>query len=433
MGLTLVYIGAAVGAVPAASLRALAGGGAVFVPAGLDDELRAAIGEAAGPAEGRLLEIDAADTAALDEIAAAAAAGPLAVALAGPQAPRLARALRARAAAASPALETATVPAAPAFDDLLLGQELVSLKRIVDVLRVECPWDREQTAGDIVSYTLEETYELVDAVARDDLGDVHGELGDLLLQVVILAMMQAEREAGDLGSITHDIVAKLIRRHPHIFAGARADTAAEVKGRWEQIKREQEGREGVFHDVPAALPALLRAQKLQQRAAAVGFDWPSAAAAFPKIAEEHEELAELFAEAAGAAGPEAGSAGAGGLRDGAAGAGVAGVGAEHDSSDVAATADGFVGPDAPDPSRHDPRVRHEVGDLLFAVVNVARLLHVDPELALREAAGRFERRVTAAAALAAAEGVDWAAVGLPEQEAYYQRAKALEAGGETAG
>ncbi|MEE4275070.1 MAG: MazG family protein [Thermoleophilia bacterium] len=435
MGLTLVYIGAAAGAVPAASLRALAGGGAVVVPAGLDDELRTALDEAADSGEARLLEIDAADGAALDEILAAAAAGPVAVALAGPQAPRLARALRARAAAASPALETTTVPAAPAFDDLLLGQELVSLKRIVDVLRVECPWDREQKASDIVSYTLEETYELVDAVARDDLADVHGELGDLLLQVVILAMMQAEREAGDLGSITHDIVAKLIRRHPHIFAGARADTAAEVKGRWEQIKREQEGREGVFHDVPAALPALLRAQKLQQRAAAVGFDWPSAAAAFPKIAEEHEELAELFAEAAGAAGPEAGSAGANVSEDGAAGAGGAtgAGGTTAASSDVAATAETAVDSGAPDPSRHDPRVRHEVGDLLFAVVNVARLLHVDPELALREAADRFERRVTAAAALAAAEGVDWAGVGLPEQEAYYQRAKALEAGGETAG
>ncbi|HSL94533.1 MAG TPA: nucleoside triphosphate pyrophosphohydrolase [Thermoleophilia bacterium] len=409
MGLTLVYIGAAAGAVPAASLRALVGGGAVFVPAGLDDELRVAIGEAADPGEGRLLEIDAADPAAIDEIMAAATAGPVSLALAGPQAPRLARALRASAAAASPALEIATVPAVPAFDDLLLGQELVSLKRIVDVLRVECPWDREQKAGDIVSYTLEETYELVDAVARDDLADVHGELGDLLLQVVILAMMQAEREAGDLGSITHDIVAKLIRRHPHIFADARADTAAEVKGRWEQIKREQEGREGVFHDVPAALPALLRAQKLQQRAAAVGFDWPSAAAAFPKIAEEHEELAELFAEAAGAGGTTAAS------------------------SDIVATAETAVDPGTPDPSRRDPRVRHEVGDLLFAVVNVARLLHVDPELALREAADRFERRVTAAAAIAAAEGVEWTGVGLPEQEAYYQRAKALEAGGETAG
>ena len=148
---------------------------------------------------------------------------------------------------------------------------------------------------------------------------------------------------------------------------------------------------------PRSPPSFRRASCSSARPS-VGFDWDSAAEAFPKIAEEHAELAELFAEAA-----------AGGL----------------------AVADG----DAPapgaaptrDPDRHDPRVAHEVGDLLFATVNVARLLHVDPELALREASRRFERRVTAAAALAAAEGRDWSALDLPLQEEYYQRAKAGEA------
>ena len=130
-------------------------------------------------------------------------------------------------------------------------------------------------------------------------------------------------------------------------------------------------------------PPCLQARKLQQRASSVGFDWDSAAEGFPKIAEEHDELAELFAEAAAAA-------------------------------------------PVRDPDRHDPRVSHEVGDLLFATVNVARLLHVDPELALREASRRFERRVTAAAALAAAEGSDWSGLDLPLQEEYYQRAKAGE-------
>ena len=151
---------------------------------------------------------------------------------------------------------------------------------------------------------------------------------------------------------------------------------------------------GIFHDVPAGFPALLYAKKLQQRAASVGFDWDSATEAFPKIAEEHAELAELFAEAAAAEG--------------------------------AAAARAAADPALADPHRSDPRVAHEVGDLLFATVNVARLLHVDPELALREAGRRFERRVTAAAELAAAEGKDWSSLDLPAQEEYYQRGKAGE-------
>ena len=374
MSLRLVYVGAAAGLTPAASLRALAGGGAVFVPSGLDGELRALVGETADPGQGRLLEIDLADGGSLDDLLARAREGDVTVALAGAQGPGLARALRARASA-GPAVAVVTVPEGPSFDDALLGEELVSLKRIVDVLRVECPWDREQTPRDIVSYTVEEVYELVDAVAGDDPAAEHGELGDLLLQVVILAMMLAERDAGDLGSVAHDIEVKLIRRHPHIFADAVANTGAEVRARWERIKVEQEGREGIFHDVPAGSPALLYARKLQQRAAAVGFDWDAAAEAFPKIAEEHAELAEVL-----------------------------------------------LGVPAPDKAR----LVHEFGDLLFAVVNVARLAHVDPELALREAARRFEHRVCTAAAIAEREGRDWSALGLDEQERYYQLVKAQE-------
>ncbi len=122
-------------------------------------------------------------------------------------------------------------------------------------------------AGDIVGYRVEEVYELADAIAAGDLAAEHGELGDLLLQVVLLALMLSEQDAGDLASVARDIEVKLIRRHPHIFADAVADTPAQVKDRWERIKVEQEGREGIFHDVPAGLPALLYARKLQQRAA----------------------------------------------------------------------------------------------------------------------------------------------------------------------
>jgi MazG family protein len=433
MSLTLVYVGAAAGAAPAASLRALSGGGAVsrgagvpavYVPAGLEGELRALVAESADPGYGRLLELDPADGEGLDDLVRDAAAGDVVVALAGPGGPQLARELLRRVtpapsladtdlaagsavgstdpAAAGSAVGSAvpavvTVPDGQTFDDALLGQELVSLKRIVDVLRVECPWDREQTPSDIIGYTVEEVHELADAIAAGDLAAEHGELGDLLLQVVLLALMLGEEGAGDLGSVAHEIEVKLIRRHPHIFADAVAETPADVKSRWERIKVEQEGRQGIFHDVPAGFPALLYAKKLQQRASSVGFDWDSAAAAFPKVAEEHAELAELFreaadAEAAAAQAPQAGSSASAGA----------------------------------DPHRADPRVAHELGDLLFATVNVARLLHVDPELALRAAGNRFERRVTGAAELAAAQGEDWTSLGLEAQEAYYQRAKARE-------
>ena len=388
MSLTLVYVGAAAGVAPAASLRALSGGGAVFVPVGLEGELRELVAEAADPGFGRLLELDPADGEGLDDLVRRAADGEVVVALAGPGGPQLARELRTRVAAAPAAApELVTVPAGQAFDDALLGQELVSLKRIVDVLRVECPWDREQTPRDIIGYTVEETHELADAVAAGDLKAEHGELGDLLLQVVLLSLMLEEEGAGDLASVAHEIEVKLIRRHPHIFADAVAETPKDVKDRWERIKVEQEGRQGIFHDVPAGFPALLYAKKLQQRAASVGFDWDSASEAFPKIAEEHAELAELFHEAAG-------------------------------SSDA--------DPRLADPHRADPRVTHEVGDLLFATVNVARLLKVDPEIALREAGNRFERRVTAAAELAAAAGEDWSSLDLQAQEEYYQRAKGGE-------
>ena len=405
-----MYIGAAAGLAPAASLRALAGGGAVFVPAGLDGELRDLVAELADPGGGRLFEIDPGDGEGLDDLAGRGAAGQVVVALAGPHGPRLARELRRRTAGSARAADpsgVAAVPATPAlvtvppgaaFDDALLGQELVSLKGIVDVLRVECPWDREQTPRDIIGYTVEEVYELADAVAGGDLAAEHGELGDLLLQVMLLALILSERGAGDLASVAADIEVKLIRRHPHIFAGGTASTPGEVKSRWERIKVEQEGREGIFHDVPASFPAILQARKLQQRAASVGFDWSSATEGFPKIAEEHAELAELFAEAAAAVAPPS----------------------AVDEAPTPGT------PAVRDPDRHDPRVAHEVGDLLFATVNVARLLHVDPELALREASRRFERRVSSAAALAAAEGGDWSALDLPLQEEYYQRAKAGE-------
>ena len=406
--LHLVYVGAAAELAPAASLRALAGGGPLFVPAGVPADLAELIAESAGS---QLRELPISDVTQLAEV------GPATVAVAGPNGPSLARALLAAADAAGAPLRT--TPARPAFDDCLVGQELLSLQRITRILREQCPWDRVQTAQDIISYSLEEMYELADAIAADNVAEQHGELGDVLFQVYFLSLLLQEQAAGDLGSVAADIERKLMRRHAHIFGTAVADTPAAVRGQWERIKREQEGRSGIFHDVPGTLPALLYARKLQRRAAEVGFDWQTALEAFPKIAEEHAELAEAMARHGRA--PEFDDAATADVvsNDSAAGVGVAGGAGEITDT----TAD--TSPPTPQ-MRHDPAVRHEFGDLLFAVTNVARKAGVDPELALREASRRFQSRVCRAAQLAEGEGVEWAGVPLDEQERYYQRAKLEE-------
>jgi MazG family protein len=173
--------------------------------------------------------------------------------------------------------------------------------------------------------------------------------------------------------------AKLVARHPHVFGEVEARTAGRVRENWERIKREQEGREGVFHDVPGSLPALVHARKVQRRAAAVGFEYPDTAGA---VADLDGELAEL--------------------KDALAAAGEAAAETEP-----------------------DPEVAGEIGDVLFAAVNVARRTNVDPELALRAASARFVGRVEAAERLAAEEGLDWTQLSLAEQDRFYDRAKEL--------
>jgi len=258
-----------------------------------------------------------------------------------------------------------------------LAEALLDLHELTRQLRRECPWDREQTAVTIVPHTVEEAYEVADAALADDTEALHGELGDLLFQVYFLSLLLEERGAGDLESVAREVEAKLVRRHPHVFGDAEARTPGRVRERWEELKTEQEGREGIFHDVPEALPALLHARKVQRRAAAVGYDWPDLAGPLAKV---HEELAEL---------EEARSR---------------------------------VGEPAPE-TEPDPAVFHELGDLLFTVVNVARRLNVDPELALRATTHRFTGRVEVAAELAREEGAEWRSLDLAAQDAYYERAK----------
>ena len=246
-----------------------------------------------------------------------------------------------------------------------LAEALVELQSLTERLRRDCPWDREQTARTIVPHTVEEAYEVADAALAGDDEKLLDELGDLLFQVYFLSLLLEERGKGDLATAARLIQEKLVRRHPHVFGDVEAKTAGRVKENWDRIKREQEGREGVFHDVPEALPALLYARKVQQRAKAVGFEYPDVDGAVADLDDEIRELKEDF---------------------------------------------------APD----------ELGDVLFAAVNVARKLDVDPELELRRATQRFRRRVEVAEQLARENGEDWSALPLEQQDTYFDRAKESE-------
>jgi XTP/dITP diphosphohydrolase/tetrapyrrole methylase family protein/MazG family protein/ATP diphosphatase len=252
-----------------------------------------------------------------------------------------------------------------------LGAALTDLQALTERLRRDCPWDREQTTQTIVPHTVEEAYEVADAALAGDDPKLLDELGDLLFQSFFLALLLQERGAGDLESAARLIHAKLVRRHPHVFGDVEADTPARVKQNWERIKREQEGREGIFHDVPEALPALLYARKLQQRARAVGFEYADVDGAVADLDDELRELKDDLAS------PE--------------------------------------------------RRAAELGDVLFACVNVARKLDVDPELELRRASQRFRARVETAERIAAGDGENWSALQLERQDHYFDRAK-----GETA-
>jgi MazG family protein len=311
------------------------------------------------------------------------------------------------------------------------------LERLYDItrhLRRECPWDRKQTQEDIVAYTLEETYELVDTVRhRATRGDaaVCGELGDLLFQVYFLASVAEDEGLYDLADVAAGIHAKLVRRHPHIFGEASAETPDEVRKNWDAIKRESEGREGIFHDVPAAFPSTLLAQKLQQRAAAVGFDWENAADVLAKVKEETGELERELMPAGdqpalGVGTTEPGQPPPGELPrsgDGATAVDQRVVGARATEPDRPTGVDQPARVRDRDASHDQEKVAAELGDLLFSVVNLSRKLKVDPELALRHSALRFRDRVEAAAGAAGADGLVFEEMGLEEQEAYYQQAK----------
>jgi MazG family protein len=239
-----------------------------------------------------------------------------------------------------------------------------------------CPWDVKQSFATIAPYTLEEAYEVLEAIARGDMDELREELGDLLFQVVYHARMAEEAGHFDFQDVARGLVEKMVRRHPHVFGEVRHEDEASLKAAWEAqktLEREHKGQPdqppSALDGVALALPALTRAVKLQKRAAREGFDWPDADAVWPKI---DEELAELRA--------------------------------------------GLAAGDA-------ANIEEELGDVLFAITNLARKLGVDPEAALRASNAKFERRYRAMEAAAAARDVRLADLTLEEQEAIYREVK----------
>jgi len=321
-------------AVPAAALAALAGAPLVLAP----------------PLEPALAAVLPAPPAPLGPLDALP---PDAVLVApDPEAHRLARAL--------PGAET--VPARAALRDRAIGAQVAHLAAVGARLRRDCPWDREQDALSIVPHTIEEAFEVADAVAGGDVDAQADELGDLLFQSVFLCQLLEEQGPWDLGAVARAQAEKLIHRHPHVYGDARAEDAGRVVDQWERIKRADRAGQGVFHDLPPGLPALAYATKAQKRAAAVGFDFGGVPAALASLREEVQEL--------------------------------------------------HADPGAP-----------ELGDVLFAAVAVGRQLGEDPELALRAAAHRFRSRVERAAALAAEAGLRFEELAPDEQLAWYARGR----------
>ena len=286
------------------------------------------------------------------------------------------------------------------------GERFERAVNIMDRLRAPggCPWDREQTFDSIKPYTLEETYEVLEAIDNRDWHELAGELGDLLLQVLFYAEMAKEQGSFSIDDVIERLSAKLVHRHPHVFGDAKADTSDEVKRNWEALKvEERKKREGdtaekkrsILAGVSSAMPALLEASKLSSRAAQAGFDWPNVAGLFDKLREETEELKEHLKEFP-APGPRP------------QGRGVAGSGRT-------------VIPEA-----LQEKLQEEVGDLFFVMVNIARYLSVDPESALRKTNRKFKRRFQWMEDRLHETGRSADEAPMEELESLWQRAKAEE-------
>jgi MazG family protein len=283
-------------------------------------------------------------------------------------------------------------------DSALVAAKFVELCNVIARLRSPegCPWDREQTLKSIKPYTLEETYELLEAIDADDTAAIQEELGDVLLQVVLDAQIAADEHRFNIIDVIEGITRKMISRHPHVFGDAQARTASDVRRHWERAKHAEKQRESLLEGIPLELPALARASRITKKAASVGYDFPHRAMLFDKL---REEIAELRAELDG----------------------------DDALPDLVARVDSEPVADQPidDPDRQD-RIESEIGDLLFVVANIARRWQVQPEEALRRSNAKFTRRFQFIEQGLKKQGKTLAESTLIEMEELYQQAKREE-------
>jgi ATP diphosphatase len=293
------------------------------------------------------------------------------------------------------------------------GERFERAVAIMERLRAPggCPWDREQTFDSIKPYTLEETYEVLEAIDNRDWAELPGELGDLLLQVLFYSEMAKEQGSFSIDDVLDRLSGKLVDRHPHVFGDTKADTATEVKRNWEALKVEERKKRfgetadasgqatrtppSILAGISSSMPAILEAYKLSSRAAQVGFDWPDVEGLFDKLAEETAELRQHLREFP-APGPRP------------EGHGVAGSGRQ----------------DIPEDLR--TRLQEEVGDLFFVLVNIARYLSLDPESALRKTNRKFRRRFQWMEQCLRERGATPNQVSMKELESLWQQAKQQE-------
>lgn len=247
------------------------------------------------------------------------------------------------------------------------------LLEVMDELRLKCPWDKKQTFESLRANTIEETYELCDAIMKKDMKDIRKELGDVLLHIVFYAKIASETEEFDIADVCNSLCEKLIFRHPHVFGEGAAKTAGEVEQTWEQIKRkEKDGNESVLSGVPDALPALIKAYRIQDKARNVGFDWKEKEQVWDKVKEELNELQT-----------------------------------EVDRLD-------------------SEKMEEEFGDLMFSMINAARLYKINPENALEKCNQKFIRRFNYVESQTLKQGKELKDMPLEEMDRYWNEAKALE-------